>query len=125
MPPPVIGDLSHGTYSNVEQLGRWYYTHCISPWLVKWERTIERALLSEEARRSHEVEFDADALLRGDMLARFQSYRIGREVGLYSANDLRKFENLNPRTDADANAFLSPLNMQSEQTGRPRQDAAA
>jgi HK97 family phage portal protein len=121
VPPPVLGDLSNGSYSNVTELGIWFHTHCIAPWLCKWEKTIERALFSDEGRRSHEVEFDADVLLRGDPLKRFQCFRIGREVGLYSANDLRKFENLNPRTDADADAFLSPLNMASEQTGAPKQ----
>jgi HK97 family phage portal protein len=120
VPPPVLGDLSHGTYSNVTELGRWFYQHTIMPWLTKWERTIERALFSEEARRTHEVEFDADVLVRGDMLQRFQAYRIGREVGLYSANDLRRYESLNPRTDADADAYLSPMNMQSEQSGAAR-----
>ena len=67
-----------------EQLGRWFYQHTIMPWLTRWERTIERSLFSDEGRRNHEVEFDADVLVRGDMLARFQAYRIGREVGLYS-----------------------------------------
>jgi hypothetical protein len=55
------------------------------------------------------------------MLERFQSYRIGREVGLYSANELRRFENLNPRTDPGGDEFLAPMNMQSEQTGEPKQ----
>lgn len=121
VPPPVLGDLSNGSYSNVTELGRWFYQHCIMPWCYKIERTIERALFSDASRNAYEVEFDADVLVRGDMLQRFQAYRIGREVGLYSANELRKFENLNPRTDADADAFLSPLNMQSEQTGAPKQ----
>ena len=62
-----------------------------------------------------------DLLVRADYLQRLQGYRIGRETGLYSANDLRRFENLNPRTDADADTFLSPLNMQSEQTGAPKE----
>jgi HK97 family phage portal protein len=123
IPPPVLGDLSNGSYSNVTELGIWFHTHCIAPWLTKIERTIERALFSDEGRRNFEVEFDADLLMRGNMLERFQAYRIGREVGLYSANDLRKFENLNPRTDPDADVFLSPLNMASEQTGQPRQTA--
>jgi HK97 family phage portal protein len=121
VPPPVLGDLTHGSYSNVTELGIWFHTHCIAPWLAKWERTIERALFSDETRRSHEVEFDADVLLRGDYLKRLQGYRIGREVGLYSANDLRRFENLNPRADADADSFLSPLNMQPEQARQPKQ----
>lgn len=121
VPPPVLGDLSHGTYSNVTELGRWFYQHTICPWLTKWERTIERSLFSAAGRRDHEIEFDADLLLRGDPLQRFQCYRIGREIGLYSANELRLFESLNPRTDPDADAYLSPLNMQQEQGNAPRQ----
>jgi HK97 family phage portal protein len=121
IPPPILGDLSHATYSNVYELNKMFYSHCIMPWLTKWERCIERSLFSEDGRRNHEVEFDCDMLVRGDMLQRFQAYRIGREVGLYSANELRQFENLNPRTDPDADVYLSPLNMQSEQSGAPKQ----
>ncbi|HEY9056194.1 MAG TPA: phage portal protein [Aurantimonas sp.] len=120
VPPPVLGDLSNGSYSNVTELGRWFATFTITPWLNRIEKAIERALFSEAGRRSHIVEFDMDLLLRGDMLQRMQAYRIGREVGLYSANDLRGFENLNPRTDEDADTFLSPLNMQREQKGEPK-----
>jgi HK97 family phage portal protein len=35
VPPPVLGDLSHGTYSNVTELGRWFYQHTLTPWLVR------------------------------------------------------------------------------------------
>lgn len=124
VPPPVLGDLTNANYANASEMGRWFHGHTIMPWLTRWERAIERALFTAEGRRLHEVEFDADLLLRGDMLQRFQAYRIGREVGLYSANDLRRYENLNPRTDADADVYLSPLNMQSEQTGAPKDKAA-
>jgi HK97 family phage portal protein len=120
VPPPVLGDLENGSYSNVTELGRWFYQHTLVPWFTRWEKTIERALFSDEGRQAHEVEFDADTLVRGDMLARFQAYRIGREVGLYSANDLREYEHLNPRTDPEADAFLSPMNMQSEQARQPK-----
>jgi HK97 family phage portal protein len=114
VPPPVLGDLTHGTYSNVTELGRWFYQHTIMPWLCRWEAAIEKQLFSEAGRRDHEIEFDADLLLRGDMAARFAAYRVGRETGIYSANELRKFENLNPRTDPEANTYLSPLNMSAE-----------
>lgn len=125
IPPPIIGDLTHGTYSNVEALQRQFYAHCLLPWLTKWERLIERSLFSADTRENFIAEFDADLLVRGDYLQRLQGYRLGRETGLYSANDLRRFENLNPRTDADADAFLSPMNMQSEQTGAPKQPVIA
>lgn len=123
VPPPVLGDLSHGTYSNVEHLGKWFHQHTIVPWLTRWERTIERSLFSDEGRRTHEVEFDSDVLVRADMLTRYQAYRIAREIGLNSANELRRFENMNPRTDPGGDEFLSPMNMSSEQSGEPKRAA--
>lgn len=121
VPPPVIGDLSHGTYSNVTELGKWFHQHTLVPWLTRWESTVQRSLFSDEGRRTYEVEFDADMLTRANMLERYQSYRIAREIGLNSANELRAYENLNPRTDPGGDEFLSPMNMQSEQTGEPKQ----
>jgi HK97 family phage portal protein len=125
VPPPVLGDLSNGSYSNVTELGRWFYAHTIQPWLVRWEKLIERSLFSEAGRASYEVEFDTDLLLRGDMLTRYQSYRIAREIGLASANELRAWEHLNPRTDPGGDEYFAPANMQSEQTGRPKADVGA
>lgn len=122
VPGPIIGDFQGGNYSSISEVGRWFYTQTIQPWLNKWERTIEHTLLTTIGRRSFEVEFDVDALLRGDMLTRFQAYRIAREIGVYNANELRKFEKANPRTDPDAETYLAPSNMQPEQTGRPIAD---
>ncbi|HWA00390.1 MAG TPA: phage portal protein [Caulobacterales bacterium] len=124
VPPPMLADLSNANYSNVVEMRRQFAAGTIQPWLVRWEQAIARDLFSAEGRRSHEIEFDMDLLVRADFLQRLQGYRIGREVGLYSANDLRRFEHLNPRTDADADAFLAPLNMSSEQAGAPKNDNA-
>ena len=55
VPPPVIGDLEHGTYSNVTELGRWFHQHTIAPWLTRWEATIMRQLFTDEGRRNHVV----------------------------------------------------------------------
>jgi HK97 family phage portal protein len=125
VPPPVIGEFEGGNYSSISEVGRWFYSHTIQPWLNRWERSLERSLLSEANRRQYEVEFDCDLLLRGDMLSRFQSYRIAREIGLYNANELRRFEHANPRTDAEAETYFAPANMQQEQTGRPIADRGA
>ncbi len=122
VPPPVIGEFEGGNYSSVSEIGRWFYSHTMLPWLNKWERLIEHSLLSTVARRNYEFEFDCDLLLRGDMLTRFQSYRIAREIGVYNANELRKFEKQNPRTDAGGNKYFEPANMQPTQNGQPAAD---
>jgi HK97 family phage portal protein len=121
IPAPLINELSNANYSNVVEMRRQFAAGTIQPWLTRWEQAVMRDLFSSEGRRRHEVEFDMDLLVRADFLQRLQGYRIGREVGLYSANELRRFEKLNARTDAEADAYLSPLNMHSEQTGAPKE----
>lgn len=125
VPLPVLGDLTNANYSNVVEMNRMFFAHCLQPWLVRWEKLIERSLFSEAGRAAHQIEFDADLLLRGDMLTRFQAYRIAREVGIYNANELRGFEMQNPRTDPGGNEYFAPANMASEQTGRPKSDVGA
>lgn len=121
VPAPLLNELTNANYSNVVEMRRQFAAGTVQPWLVRWEESILRDLFSEAGRKTHEVEFDTDLLVRADYLARLQGYRIGRETGLYSANELRRFEHLNPRTDADAEKFLSPLNMTSEQTAAPKE----
>jgi HK97 family phage portal protein len=122
VPGPIIGDFQGGNYSSISEVGRWFYSHTIMPWLNKWERLIEHAMLSTAARQSYEIEFDCDLLLRGDMLTRFQAYRIAREIGVYNANELRGFEKANRRTDAGGEEYFAPANMQQTQDGRPIAD---
>jgi HK97 family phage portal protein len=120
VPLPLLGDLTAGNYSNAVEMNRQFCTHCLTPWIVKLESVIARDLLSEEGQRTHLIEIDQDDLLRGDMIQRWQAYRIAREIGGLSANEIRAFEKLNRRTDPGGDEFLRPMNMQSEQTGAPK-----
>lgn len=122
VPPPILGDYASGNYASIVEIHRIFYSHCIQPWLNRIERMLERSLLSGDGRRLYEIEADCDLLLRGDMLTRFQSYRIARELGVYNANELRKFENQNARTDSGGDKYFEPMNMQPQQTGAPKKD---
>ncbi|MGY2906189.1 phage portal protein [Bradyrhizobium sp. URHC0002] len=123
VPLPLLGDISNGSYANVVELNRMFATHCLTPWIVRLEQAIMRDLLSAEGKRTHCVEIDQDDLLRGDMLQRWQAYRIMREIGGASANEIRAWERINRRSDPGGDEFLSPMNMQSEQTGAPKQES--
>jgi phage portal protein BeeE len=57
---------------------------------------MQRCLLTDVGRRTLYIEHDLDGLLRGDVASRFEAYRIGREIGVYSSNDIRRFENEPP-----------------------------
>jgi phage portal protein BeeE len=69
---------------------------------------MSRCLLTSEERRTLYVEHDLSALLRGDVRARFEAYRIGREIGALSPNDVRRRENEPPVAGGDT--YHQPAN---------------
>lgn len=107
VPPHLIGDLDRATFSNIEHMGIDFVTHCIRPWLVRWEQALSKALIV--APDTYFPEFNVDALLRGDIKSRYEAYAVGRNWGWLSANDIRALENLNPIEQGDE--YLHPLNM--------------
>ena len=47
-------------------------------------------------------------MLRGDVKSRFESYMLGRNMGVYSVNEIRELEELNPIEGGDI--YDKPLN---------------
>ena len=96
VPPHLIGDLEHATFSNIEHQGIEFATHTIRPWLVRIEPAMNRALFPENERGRYFVQFNLDGLMRGDYKSRMEGYAIARQNGWMSANDIRALENMNP-----------------------------
>ncbi len=94
VPPHMIGDLEHSTFSNIEQQSLEFVTYSLQPWLVRWEQGIHRALLSENEKKDYFAKFNVDGLLRGDYQSRMNGYATARQNGWMSANDIRELENL-------------------------------
>lgn len=109
VPPTVAGILDHGTYSNVEAESRALVVRCLAPMARRVEQAMNIVLLPAESRKTLFVEHDLAGLLRGDMTARYEGYRIGREWGWLSPNEIRGWENLPEIEGGDE--YLSPLNM--------------
>ncbi|MBR2063818.1 MAG: phage portal protein, partial [Bacteroidales bacterium] len=68
--------------------------YTLDPWVVRWEQSIQRALLTQEEKQKYFVKFNLEGLLRGDYQSRMNGYAIGRQNGWMSANDIRELENL-------------------------------
>ena len=68
--------------------------YTLEPWIVRWEQSINRALLSETEKATYFVKFDVDGLLRGDYQSRINGYATAKQNGWISANDIRELENL-------------------------------
>ncbi|NIZ13483.1 phage portal protein [Phaeobacter sp. HF9A] len=109
VPPTVVGITDNATYSNVDGESRALVVRCLAPMARRVEQVMNVALLTSEGRKRYFVEHDLAGLMRGDMKARYEAYRIGREWGWLSPNEIRAWENLKDINGGEE--YLSPLNM--------------
>ena len=63
---------------------------------MRWEQSLQKALLTDKEREEYFIRFKVDGLLRGDYKSRMEGYAIGRQNGWLSANDIRSLEDMNP-----------------------------
>lgn len=94
VPPHMVGDLEKSSFSNIEQQSLEFVKYTLDPWVIRWEQSIQRSLLSQDEKAVYFVKFNLEGLLRGDYQSRMNGYAIGRQNGWMSANDIRELENL-------------------------------
>lgn len=116
VPPHMVGDLEKSSFSNIEQQSLEFVKYTLDPWVVRWEQSIQRTLLSSEEKKTYFVKFNVEGLLRGDYQSRMSGYATARQNGWMSANDIRELENLDriPTEDGGdlylVNGNMLPLN---------------
>lgn len=108
VPPSVAGITDDATYSNIGEESRALVSRCLSPWAKRVEMAMNTALLSPESRKTYFIEHDLAGLLRGDLKSRYDAYRVGREGGWLSVDEIRAFENMSKVPGGDT--YLEPLN---------------
>jgi hypothetical protein len=103
VPSVLINDTSASTTwgSGIEQIVQGFYKLGLRPYLERYEASIHNSLLSPADRRNYEFEFDFGALLRGDELTRFQSYKEAINAGFKTINECRQAEGLYPIEGGD------------------------
>lgn len=109
VPPHMIGDLEHSTFSNIEQQSLEFVKYTLEPWLLRWEQSMSRALFSQGEKSRYFFKFNVDGLLRGDYASRMNGYATARQNGWMSANDIRELENLD-RIPAEQGSDLYLIN---------------
>ena len=98
VPPHMVGDLEHATFSNIEHQSISFAMHTIRPWLVRIEQGVDRVLFWDKDGKptKYFTKFNLDGLMRGDYKSRMEGYAIARQNGWMSADDIREKENMNP-----------------------------
>lgn len=94
VPPHMVGDLEKSSFSNIEQQSLEFVKYTLNPWVMRWEQSIYRTLLSPNEKKDFFVKFNVEGLLRGDYVSRMNGYATARQNGWMSANDIRELENM-------------------------------
>jgi len=101
LPPYMIGDFENAKWNNIEQLSIDFTTYSIGSWIEKLEQEFRRKLLKESEKKNHYFKYNTNALLRTDAKSKAELYRTMTAIGVYSINDVRKLEDLNPVENGD------------------------
>ena len=93
VPPPLVQDYSHNTFTNSETAGRWFAMFTLSPWARRIEAEFARSLFTP----GYELELDLSGFLRGDPATRWNAHKIALETGVLDPDEVRQVEGWNPR----------------------------
>ncbi len=117
VPPHMLGMTEKATSwgSGIEQMNIGFVNYTLNNYLVAWEEALNRDCLSASDQEDTSVKFNVNGLLKGDSKTRWDAYTKGRQWGIYSANDVRKLEDMNPRTDPEGDDFAVPPNQTKDE----------
>jgi len=126
----MIQNLDKATNNNIEQQSIEFKTYALNPWAVTWEQEIYRSLLTlAEQNKNYYGKFNLNALMRGDYKSRMEGYRTGVQMGLYSLDEVRGLEDLNPIGEDKGgdihwvNSAMIPIDKQMEGGGESGESA--
>ena len=107
IPPHMVGDLEKSSFSNIEQQSLEFVKYTLDPWVIRWEQSLQKALLLPGEKCGYFIKLNVDGLLRGDYQSRMTGYAVGRQNGWLSTNDIREMENMNPLSEEEGgNLYL-------------------
>lgn len=128
--PPVLAHHSNVTTwgSGVEQIMDGWYKLSVRPMLVAIEQAITKRVMTPAQRARMSVEFNFDALLRGNAKDRAELYSKLVQNGIATRAECRQLENLPPMPGSDvltAQSNLVPLSQLGQTPEAPQGDSNA
>ena len=92
--PLLAGDLSHGSFTNMETAGRWHSSLCLAPWVRRIEAEMSRSVFGADS--DHHLMIDLSGLQRGDSAAEWQTFAVAIDKGILTVNEIRAQIGFNP-----------------------------
>jgi HK97 family phage portal protein len=94
IPPHLLAELSHATFSNIEQQNIFFGEFSLRPICKRIEVQLERKLFTDAEIGRYSVKFDLKGLMRGDAAARANYYTSGINAGWMTPNEARRLEEM-------------------------------
>lgn len=115
VPPEMVGGDSGGsmTYANVEQNAINFVNFTLRPWLSRLEAKLSALMPGREF-----VRFNVDAMIRVDLMTRYQAHSMSLNDGWRNRDEIRALEDLPPLPDGQGQVFL-PVSLLGSPTNDP------
>ena len=94
VPPHLLAELSHATFSNIEQQNIFFSVYSLRPLCKRIEQQIENKLLSGDGMEEYSVKIDLRGMMRGDDAARSTYYEKAINAGWMTPNEARELEEM-------------------------------
>lgn len=70
------------------------FKEAIYPIVKAFETALNRDLLLEKEKKNHFFEFDVKEIIRANLKERYEAYKLAKETGFLTLNEIRRYENL-------------------------------
>ncbi len=90
VPPPLIQDYSHNTFTNANTAGQWFSRFTLASWAGKFESAFQDLILDEDEY----LELDMAAFQRADHGERWNAHAVALAHGVLTPDDVRRLEGL-------------------------------
>lgn len=121
VPPHMVGNQSHSTYSNNEQQNLELYNLTLRPWIVSTEAELNDKLFLESEKGRTYVDLDAKGLLRADTASRTAFYEKMYYISGMCPNEIRACEDLDGYDGGEKyyhQANMTPVNEKPNDNGQ-------
>lgn len=109
--PHLLKDLGSANYSNIYQQSIEHVQVSVLPRVVSKEQELNAKLFTTKEQETLYIKFNINALLRGDLASKAQFYTAMTYAGIYTRNEIRELEDMNPIEGLSEP--LQPVNMQA------------
>lgn len=113
LPPHKLADFTTAHLANLEAANDDYIISCLRPWAIRFEKCVDFKLLGRDGYDAgFYTKHDFRPLLLKLTKDRADYYRKMWEIGIYTVNEIRELEGLNPISEADGgNLRFRPANI--------------